>query len=89
LAAYLETADNEEDLARFCDTFGLSQDHLKFIDGIRQVLAEHLYDAYLVENMEDATDRLLDVNEHEKNTAFIKAALTAGIGTGKFFVPVR
>ncbi|OQV15950.1 putative ATP-dependent RNA helicase DHX30 [Hypsibius exemplaris] len=86
LNAWLQTSTQknnncEADILRFCSDFGVSHDHLKFVEGIRQVLAEHLYDAYLVDRIDDATNSLHDVNEHEKNFALVKAALTAGIGT--------
>ena len=80
LSAWLETNSNETELAHFCEDFGVNHEALKFIEGIRQVLAAHLYDAYLVDRLEDATNRMADVNEHERNASFIKAAMTAGTG---------
>lgn len=80
LAAWLETVGDDDSLERFCENFGASAEHLQFIDGLRQVLCEHLYDAFLVDNVQDAVNQLMPINEHAKNFALVKAALTAGVG---------
>ncbi|XP_055351623.1 ATP-dependent RNA helicase DHX30-like [Paramacrobiotus metropolitanus] len=79
-STWLETANNEAQLEEFTESFAVEKDHMKFIDGIRQVLAGHLFQCFLLENVDDAMDQNSAVNEFARNTAFIKAALTAGVG---------